>query len=484
MSKVVNRLRVQAMPWHANMTELNHLGKALLTKPEKIQPKITQLFTSYRYSDNPLTKRLSGLHERTLNTQEWEWELKGASTRPLICIERMESASNTTVGKFKQQFRLKLDEDWYIPGDIISPGSSDKRIQARVQQQPLKHGQGFIYTCELMTEDQQLFVPERFMEAGVPWTKLYSQYEEGAEQSGSTQFSAPLSLRSRMSRLRKHYRITGDAAQEVLGVSIQTPEGRWVDSWIKYAEAEYWSQWYREREIMYWYSRSTETVKGGTGRAVRTGPGIQEYLEDSHVHRYSVLTARLIEEYLMDIFYGRVRPGAGRKIEGYTGEYGMIQFHRAIDAWSANRPGFIRVVDSNFIGKDNSEYSSNALTAGYQFTRYVMANGAELKLIHNPLYDDRNLNSEIDPISGYPMESQRITFLDFSNGEGGSNIELVKRKNSFKSGYVCGLQSPYGPTNNGPMAHTGDYYEVHMQEQIGVHMTDATRCGELILSRN
>ena len=59
-----------------------------------------------------------------------------------------------------------------------------------------------------------------------------------------------------------------------------------------------------------------------------------------------------------------------------------------------------------------------------------MANGAELELIHNPLYDDREINFEIDPITGYPTESMRFTFLDFSD-EGNAvpgNIKYMKRK--------------------------------------------------------
>ncbi len=59
----------------------------------------------------------------------------------------------------------------------------------------------------------------------------------------------------------------------------------------------------------------------------------------------------------------------------------------------------------------------------------------------------------------------------------------MNRENSFKLGYVHGLHSPYGPVNNKGMAHSGDYYEMHVQKQVGVHIEDLSRCGELILSR-
>lgn len=484
MARLQSKLIIKQMPWHANMTEANHLGAALITKPVVFEKKMAQLFTTQRYSDNPLTAMLSGKSERTISSTVWEWNIKGATTRPLVQVENVEPDSNTTPGKFKTNFKLKLDEDWFIPGDILTPGSSDKKYQVRVQSQPYRHGNGFIYEVRLMSDNPQDYLPVQFLKPNTQWAKLYSQYEEAAEQSGSTQYSLPIAMQNRMSRYRKKYRVTGDAANEVLAVKIPDGKGNMHSSWVKFAEVEYWEQWYRELERGFWYSRSTDTVLGANGRPVMSGPGVQEMLEDSHIHNYSHLSARLIEEYLMDIFYSRVKPGKSRKIKGFTGEYGMIQFHRAIQDWNEKRKGFIQVVDQVFMGKTDSPYHENALVAGYQYVKYRMANGAELELIHNPLYDDREINFEIDPVTGYPKESQRITFLDFTGGEGGSNIELINRENSFKLAYIHGLHSPYGPVNNKAAAHSGDYYEMHVQKQCGVHIEDVLKCGELILSRN
>lgn len=484
MARLNNKLVIKQMQWHSNMTEMNHLGAALIAKPHVFEGKMTQVFTAERYSENPLTLALSGKSEDTIDKTTWEWDLKGTTVKPLVIVERVEPDSNTTPGKFKQTFKIKLDEPWWLAGDIINPGASDKKYQVRVQSDPTKHGQGYIYEVRGMSDDPQWFLPSKFLQVGTQWAKLYSQYEEGAEQSGSTQYSTPLAMQNRMSRFRKKYKVTGDAASEVLAVKMMDNKGNTHSSWIKYAEVEYWEQWYRELERGYWYSRKTDTVDGSTGRPIYTGPGVQEQLEDSHLHYYSVLTARLIEEYLMDIFYSRVKPGKGRRIKAYSGEYGMIQFHRAIMAVNEYKKGFISVVDTNFQQKVSSPYHQNALAVGYQYTVYRMANGAELELVHNPLYDDREINFEIDPVTGYPVESQRITFLDFKGGDGGDNIKLMNKEGSFKLGYVHGLHNPYGPTNNKPMAHSGDYYEMHVQVQKGVHIDDVSRCGELILSRN
>lgn len=484
MAKVASKLITKQMPWHANMTELNHLGAALIAKPDKFESKIGQLFTAERYSDNPFTAMaLKEGKQETTNSSVWEWDLRAGITRPLVSMENVNKPTVTQPGKFKTTFKLKLDENWYEPGDIIHPGASNKKYQVRIQEEGMPQGNGFIYTVRLMSDNPQDFLPLQYLQAGQQWGKLYSQYEEAAEQSGSTQYALPITLENRMSRFRKKYKVTGDAHDEVLAVKIPDSTGTYHDSWIKYAEVEYWQQWYRELERGFWYSRSTDTVLGANNRPIRTGPGFQEQLEESHVHRYSFLSIKLIEEYLMDIFYSRKKPGEGRRIKAFTGEYGMLMFHKAVQNVALNS-GFIQIVQDLMIQKTNSPYHSNALVAGYQFTKYRMGNGAELELVHNPLYDDREINFELDPITGYPVESQRISFMDFSGEGKNSNIRIVNKNKSYKLGYVAGLTNPYGSNDGKLMSHSGNYYEMHVEKQCGLHIEDISRCGELIFSRN
>ena len=89
----------------------------------------------------------------------------------------------------------------------------------------------------------QDFLPVKYLQYGQQWGKLYSKYEEAAEQSGSTQFSMPISLMNRMSLYRKEYKITNYAATEVLAIAIPViREGgkvEMVTNWVKYAEIEY-----------------------------------------------------------------------------------------------------------------------------------------------------------------------------------------------------------------------------------------------------
>ena len=486
MATLGNKLIVQQLPWHANMTELNHLGANLSAKPYAFEGVMKQLFSASNiYASNPLSSLLFDMgSEKTITQLDWEWQLRGADNKPLVVVENIEPAGKA-LGKGRTTFRIKLDQNWYVAGDVITPLNGPKKFQCRIMEEPQRHGTGWVYTVRLKDDDFNASLPGVFLEPGQEWGKLFSEYEEAAEQSGSTQYSMPLSLTDHMNKFRKKYKITDYAGQEVLAVKVPGPDGQLYDSWIKLAEATFWKQWAREKEIALIYNRSSNTVEGANGRPVRSFAGLQEKLEDSHIHYYSDLSAKLIEEYLMDIFYGRTGIGSSaRKIKVFTGEYGMLIFNRAMQDLMDKR-GWL-IANSNFspIQKAGSSITSNGYAAGYQFVKYIAHNGIEVELVHMPLYDDRSLNRQIDPVTGFPVESMRFTFIDFSGENGGTNLSIMKKANSFSSWYVAGGYGPFGPNKSGLAAHSGEYYEMHVSETFGLHLEDVTRCGELILRRN
>nr|DAJ44111.1 MAG TPA: major capsid protein [Caudoviricetes sp.] len=480
MASLGNKLIIKQGQWTANMTEENHLAANLLLRPERLSTVMERIFSAQNiYSNNPLTSMLSQMKTQEIESPGWDWELKGANTRPLVVVEKVETGSR--VGANQRQFSIVLDEDWFMPTDVLTPGTADLRLQCYVQSvEP--YGTGYKYTMQLLGNDKNLFVPDKYLDPGQQWSKLFSLGSEAAERRGSTQFSLPIMLHNDMSIATKHYEITNLAANDVLAIGVPDPHTNQTYYYWRYlAESEFHSQFFQEKERVAWMSRSTDMVKDRNNRIVRCGAGLLEQLEGGHVHIYNQLTAKLIEEYLMDIYFGRTKPGQGRNVKAYTGEYGMLTFHRAIQSWM-NDNGFIKNVEL-FTNKEKSQLSPNALGAGYQFVKYYMANGCSLELVHNPLYDDREIFREIDPITGFPTMSQRLTFLDFAEEGGKSNIQMIKKKNGDAFAYVAGTFGPYGPLNGGMAAHGGSYYSMEIESMFGIHVNDVTRCGELIPAR-
>jgi hypothetical protein len=486
MAALGSRFVTKQTEWHANLTERDHLGRALMIAPHKMMDKVNQLFSAYNYySNNPLSTMLQGIKggEITIAGTEWEWEMMGADTRPLVVLEKVEPDDNLKPGQYKRRFKIKLDENWYKTTDVITPGTSSKKYNCVIVDGPIRSGDGYIYTLQLLTTNEKDFLPPALLKPGQQWTKGYSISGEAAEKGGSTQFSMPLAFRNKLSKFRKEYMITDYASTEVLRVGLPDANGNIQKSWLRYADMKFFKQWYEELEYARWYAKSADVYQDN-GRPYQTGPGIQEQLEDSHVEYYNQLSVSLIDQYLMDIFYGRVAPGSeGRNITAFTGEYGMAAFHEAVSDVMQKR-GLIKNIEV-FTDKVNSPYAKNAYAYGMQFVQYNLTNGGSLKLVHNPLYDNRKIHTEVDPISGRPVESMRFTFLDFAGEAGKSNIKVTKKEGGDFFTYVCGNYTPYGPAKRNAFAsHAGDYYEMHIGGHEGIHIEDVTKCGELIYAVN
>ena len=474
------------MPMHSTFTEMNHLGASLAARPEKLSAVVTELFATKLYSGNSLMNMLvKNKQTRTTNSTSWEYDVVAGMYRPATAIKTTYTAGDK-IGWGRTPIELYLDTDQYIHGDVIHPGSTDKRYQARVIDNPVKIGSLFKYRVRMMSDVMDFTLPYKYVAPGAIWGKLFSQYEEGSDQSGSTVYNQPTSLTGSMSRYRKMYHVTGDAANEVLAVAIRgrLEDGQEVKAgtWLKYNEVFYWNQWYREIERGMWYSRKTTTVLGSTNRPILSGAGIQQQLESGVRHFYNSLTGELLQEFIMDMRFGRMTPDQKNTVVGFAGEYGMLAFHEAVTKTASKQPVFTLLTDK-FINSASSPYHDNALSYGARFTEWLLPSGVRLKLIHNPVYDDPEINFELDPLTGKPAESMRITFFDVSGEGETSNLLYVDKRNGYKNWYVAGGQNPYGPVTNGLGSHSGDYYEMHVLKQCGVHLEDPTKCGELILQR-
>ena len=328
-----NKFITSILPWDGGtMVELNNLGKALMIQPEKFGDKMSQLFSSQNYySDNPISSiALKNGAKKIVTSNEWEWKLSTSNTAPTTVVEDLEK-TNDKPGLGRTTFKIKLRDNWFKSTDVITPGTADQKYQCRIMEEPQRHGtNGWVYTVRIVSDDFSTFLPKMFLKAGTKWAKLYSTAGEADIKGGSTQFSAPITLKNSLGKLRKEYHVTDYALEQVLAVKLPTQTGKLADFWINYAEVEYWKQWYREIERAYWYNRKAKSIQTDAGRPVDSFAGIFEQLESANNHYYTDLTAELIENFMMDIFYARVKPGKGRSMKVFTGEYGMLIFSRAM----------------------------------------------------------------------------------------------------------------------------------------------------------
>lgn len=116
-----------------------------------------------------------------------------------------------------------------------------------------------------------------------------------------------------------------------------------------------------------------------------------------------------------------------------------------------------------------------------QFVEYRGPAGIIVKLTRNAMYDSTLYCKRFHPLyPEMPIDSARMTFLDFGTAEGRNNIAMLKIKNSFSYAMVPGMVTPAGPIKSGTTTSLKHSYEVGMTGTAGIHVYDITRCGELI----
>jgi len=100
----------------------------------------------------------------------------------------------------------------------------------------------------------------------------------------------------------------------------------------------------------------------------------------------------------------------------------------------------------------------------------------------NPMNDDIKYCRRFHPqYPDMPIDSARMTILDFGTASGSNNISMLKVKDTFVYGWTEGTLSPSGPITNGRFGSLKAGYDVACQGSAGVVIRDVTRCGELIM---
>ena len=422
-----------------------------------------------------------------VETEIVRWRLQGAEYKCARVIENVE-ASNTTPGINNTQFRVKLDLDYYAYPDVLVPEDNDYNIQVVDK---VSDGTGTIYTLKLITDDPTKYLDPQYLAAGREWCKVSTAVPSEMNQwFGTQQYPSIFELEAQLGAFGQKIDVTDKAwrQQGRLGFEFMSTDynGRTstVNKFLPYAEAMMVDELYKSMEWALVYGEKS-TMAGPDGYWQKTGAGIRQQLKDSWIQYVNgPLTVNLLQDFLLNIFFGRTDE-ANRGITLMTGQLGSLIFHNALAA-VAN--GFL-TVDSNYIRKENNPNSGTpGLSFGAQFVRYTGPLGIDIRLVHNPLYDDLRYCKRMHPqYPNIPIDSARMTFLNIE-GRGvetaqgiGKNIELLKVKDTFRYFYVPGSITPMGPITNKGMAVTAKAgYTVAIEGTIGAIIRDVTSCGELI----
>jgi hypothetical protein len=483
MDGVYNNLQLYKSKYFSDLVDENMLSNALMTEPHRVSTILSYIFG--RYENTTVDFLTAGLG-KTLITEnrQYKWPVMIESDKAIVIKQAKWNgstiATTDTPGINGTPIQLWLGEKWFGPGAILE--FDDKDFQVRVNGTPYQDGNDYVYSVTVATGDPTSFIPPSLLLAGKQVSRGGSAYEEYSEEADIVNYQTPYELQNHLTTMRLSYDITGSAYSTVMVIAMRDPATKKTSYlWSDYQEWVALRQWYNtiDRQLVYskYNANQNGTVDliGTNGRPVYIGAGLLQQIAPSNRKSYTTLTADLMEDFLFDLSYNILGTN-DRKFVALTGEMGMKEFDRVLRSKASS----YSLIDTHFVSG-----SGQNLTLQGQFTTYKMLNGVELTLKHFPLYDDIVKNRKLHPVSGKPMESYRMTFIDFGNRDGEANVSKVVRKGrEMCMWHTAGSVAPgvgFAKNINVLRSNAKDGYQVHFLSEQGVMIKDPTSCGELYM---
>ena len=482
VNNVLNDLQIYRTKYTSDLVDEPTIASALMSAPHKVSASLSYIFGIRNESTLDF---LTGGTGRTMyiENREYEWDVMIEADKPVTIKDAKWQgsaiSSTDTPGLNGTEIQVWVAEKFFETGSIVE--FDDKLYQARVMSSPYEDGHDWVYTLQVGDGQAGSYIPPSLLVAGSQLSTVGSAYEEGSKEADIINYQTPFKLRNQLTTMRLKYEITGSAYATVMVIEMRDPiTKKRTKYWSDYQEWIALRKWYKQIDYQLVYdqhtgsSNGTNMLKGTNGRPVYRGAGLLQQIAPSNRRYYTTLTADLLEDFLSDLSYNILGMGE-RKFVGLTGEMGMKELDRVL----REKASGYSVIDTHFISGSGQE-----LTLQGQFTTYKMLNGITLSLKHFPLYDNTYHNRKLHPVSGKPVESYRMTFLDFGMRDGDSNIVKVVRKGrEMVMWHTGGAVSPSGFANsiNTMRSDDSDGYTVHFLGEVGIMVKDPTTSGELIL---
>lgn len=448
------------------MTDENSLANALLTQPDVLSPVITHLSgrEDKRFPLSFLTEGLGNV--KYINDIEYDYPVMGRINKSVAAVANTDiSVAGGTV---------TFAERWFNKNYVIEFGDSNN-TQLRITGDPTPGAGGFVYPVQLVTSDATATVSSSDL-AGILAVQLFAANAFSGSRGTESNWVAPSKMRNQISLLRKSYRYEGNMPDRVVNFEFNVG-GRTTNLWYDFEEYQHMLRWKEECELAMWYSKYNRDANGvihqtdENGKPVPLGSGVLEQIPN--VDTYSQLTAAKLKSVVRDALYG-ASDAAQMNIVLFTGLGGMEEFDNAMKE-EVSTGAYIKNTDpASFISG-----SGRNLSLGGFFTQYQHIDGHTITVRHLPLFDHgaRALASERHPVTGLPMESYRMVFLDMSVYDGENNVAMVTRKGrELMRWAVAGASVPPGFGGNALRATDVDGAAVHFLKEAGISIRRATNC--------
>lgn len=447
--------------------ESNALVTNLLKYPEISKTLIRQYpqFSLNYFVDG--TSRFA--KEDLVGENAFRWPIMGRLNRPSTL-----TGSGSGDGSANGFFSFETEENYLNPNDVVRFKDGTNAIIFGNAQ---PSAGGYTFQAKIQTNDPTKTIDASVVNgapaAGLTTNTVGSAFGEGSDRGYENEVYPDWYV-NYLGITRKAKSITGSALTDITWIE-NNGQRLWFFTSQKLMEEEFLYQ----RELDSWYSHSTMDANGNPmvfddkGDPIVKGDGILAQIDAANVDTYNgELTEDIITEFFAQLALNTGEAKSHWMV--YTGTAGKLAFHRAMK--DLVYPSGNLVYDAK-IGQE--------VEIGVNFTTYN-AMGHRMTLVHCPLFDDKQLHTDIDPVSGYPKESFRMVFLNFGTTDGVSNIERkvkgaggIDRSMIIK--YISGMVNPFNQASM-EAANSKDSFTIEVLSESCMVVRNPLSCGQLIFA--
>ena len=455
---------------------------------------------------------------------EYKWQVPVAQDLPYV-IEDIES-TNTKKGIDGTTFKIKLNKRAFGHGDIITYDKYNGAELYVTAEDILPAGDGFIYTVQLVNNDNLKFLGNAYLASGTKFFRkgsargeygerfsdmgdMTTGYREFYNYVGGAEAHVHYSISSRADMMMKGG-MRADGTVPVTEIwrnmdnsmdpSISSLEdmvskmgkdavkrsmenGSLSRTFVTSLEAAHLSKIAKDIETYLMWGHGGRVRQDGPDD-VRLSVGLWKQLDNSfkRVYNKSGFSLDMFKAELMNFYQGRVElagPDPQRQIIVQTGMGGMKLVNEAIKA-EANASGLlVRATDIGAVSGTNMD-----LNFGFAYTSYVIPFLANVKFVLNAAFDNLHTNDIENPlVDGHPLSSYSFVVFDVTEN-GNDNIYLLKLNwdNQLKWFYQNGTMDYMGRSQGFQSSGNFNGYRVFMTQTMpAIWVKDATKVLKIVM---
>ena len=234
----------------SQMTDMNSLSNALLTKPTELSPIITHLAgkDDMRF---PLSFLSEGMgNTMSIDNLEYEYRIQ---TRKLMTRPVHVTNGGSNLGQGGATFELEFPDKWFVFPYVLVNSAGE---QVRIMEEPKESisGGSYVYKVQLVNPDSAAVLTTGF-NAGDLWAQLYAPVGVDFSRGNASNWQSPGKVRNKLTTVRKSYHMSGNAKDYVAEFSLPKKGGSTTKLWMDYEEYQHMLSFKEECEMYYWYGQ-------------------------------------------------------------------------------------------------------------------------------------------------------------------------------------------------------------------------------------